>query len=49
MFNSAKQLKRILKAIKKSLSLQAVHFANTPILVNDLRLNTYMFKKLRAK
>ena len=47
MFKTVLQVRKIIKAIKKSKSLLAVHLSYTPIIQSDKGLQTYIRKKLQ--
>lgn len=46
MFKSVYHVRKIIKAIKKSKTLLAVHLSHTPVIDSNLKLQTYIRKKL---
>jgi hypothetical protein len=48
MLNDHKQVIKLIKAVSRSPTLLALHLSNTPLIVNDCKLQAYIRRKLNT-
>ena len=48
MFTSDVHVRKVMKAVKKSKTLLAIHLSNTPVLFQNAKLQAYIRKKLNT-